>query len=60
MQDTPTYNNQVLTLGTQIFLDPFWLVTMVPFGTHIFFTLEFMTLLEKQVYDLRPTLPRLK
>ena len=60
MLDTPAGKSQVFTLGTQAFLDPFWLVTMVLFGTHIFFTLEFMDLLEKQVYDLCPTLPHLK
>ena len=52
MQDTSAFKNQVFTLGTQTFLGPFWLVTMVPFGTHIFFALEFKKLLERQVYDL--------
>ena len=52
MLDTPASKSQVFTLGTQAFLGPFWLVTMVPFGTHIFFALEFKKLLKRQVYDL--------
>ena len=60
MQDTPTYKNQVFTLGTQVFLDPLWLVTMILFGTHIFFILEFFDLLEKYVQNLCPTLSYLK
>ena len=52
MLDTPASKSQVFTLGTQAFLGPFWLVTMVPFGTHIFFAFELMDLLERQVYDL--------
>ena len=60
MLDTPADKSQVFALGTQAFLDPFWLVIMVLFGTHIFFTFEFADLLEKQVYDLCPTLPHLK
>ena len=53
MLDKSAGKSQVFTLGTQTFLDPFWLVTLVLFGTHIFFTLEFMDLLEKQVYEDR-------
>ena len=60
MLDTPTSKGQVSVLGTQAFLGPFRLVKMVPFGTHIFFIVEFANLLEKQVYDLCPTLPHLK
>ena len=60
MLDTPASKCQVFALDTQAFLGPFWLVIMVPFGTHIFFTFEFTDLLEKQVYDLCPTLPHLK
>ena len=60
MLDTPAGKSQVFVLGTQAFLGPFWLVIMVPFETHIFFTFEFTDLLEKQVYDLCPTLPHLK
>ena len=60
MLDTPASKSQVFVLGTQAFLGPFWLVIMVPFGTHIFFIVEFADLLKRQVYDLCPTLLHLK
>ena len=58
MLDTPANKCQVFVLGTQAFLGPFWLVKMVPFGTHIFFIVVFADL--RHVYDLCPILPHLK
>ena len=55
---SPASKGQVSNLGTQAFLGPFWLVKMVPFGTHIFFV--FAYLLIRHVYDLCHILPHLK